>query len=180
MIRRRHGNSLSMSYWRGRESVGGVRGGPGVSCGGSFAGLPNRHAVSWLSGVALAVALVAARWLLGRRMRPEPVDAGTDDTGSALSRWVERTESQIAWSDATRADWDRRLRPMLARQFGFATRQPRARNPGAFAATGRVLFGEQLWAWVDPDNISRTGARESGPGRAGAVFTDIIERLERL
>ena len=139
---------------------------------------PDRDAVSWLSGGALAVALVAARWLLGRRMRPEPVDAGTEDTGSALSRWVERTESQIAWSDATRADWDRRLRPMLARQFEFAARQPRARNPGAFAATGRNLFGEQLWAWVDPDNISRTGAREPGPGRT--LFTDIIERLERL
>jgi hypothetical protein len=140
--------------------------------------LLNRDAAAWLSGGALAVALLAARWLLGRPAWPVSVDAKTEDTATALSRWVERTEAQIAWSEATRADWDRRLRPMLARQFEFATRRPRARNPSAFAATGRVLFGEALWAWVDPDNISRTGTRERGPGRA--VLTEIIERLERL
>ncbi|MBB3753787.1 hypothetical protein FHT44_006309 [Mycolicibacterium sp. BK634] len=95
-----------------------------------------------------------------------------------IARWVERAESQIAWSDSTRADWDRRLRPLLARQFEIATRQPRTRNPTAFATTGRILFGDDLWCWIDPDNISPTGTQERGPGRA--VFVAIIERLERL
>ena len=140
--------------------------------------LPEHEAVAWFSGVAVALALMAARWRLGRVRRPGSVDDPTDDTATALDRWVERTESQIVWSDSTRADWDRRLRPMLARQFEFATRQPRARNPAVFEATGRILFGDELWAWVDPENISRTGTQERGPGRA--AFTDIIERLERL
>ena len=140
--------------------------------------LTDRQAVLRVSGVVLALALVAAWWLLARGVKSEPVDAASDDPGSALSRWVERTKSQIVWSDTTRADWDRRLRPMLARQFELATKRPRARDPKAFEATGRVLFGDELWAWVDPENISRTGAREKGPGRA--TLTDIIERLERL
>jgi hypothetical protein len=67
---------------------------------------------------------------------------------------------------------------MLARQFELATRQPRARNPAAFEAAGRNHFGAELWAWVDPENISRTGTREPGPGRA--TLADIIERLELL
>ncbi|MGH7290932.1 MAG: hypothetical protein ACREJT_06960 [Myxococcota bacterium] len=140
--------------------------------------LAEREAVAWFSGVAVALALIAARWRLARGHRAGSFDAPTDDTATALDRWVERTESQIVWSDSTRADWDRRLRPMLARQFEFATRQPRARNPAAFDATGRILFGDELWAWVDPENVSRTGTQERGPGRA--AFTDIIERLERL
>ncbi|MCV7177004.1 hypothetical protein CG716_25150 [Mycolicibacterium sphagni] len=140
--------------------------------------MPERHAMSWFSGVALALALVAVRWSLGRRPTPGPADGGQDQAGMTIRRWVERAESQIAWSDSTRADWDRRLRPSLARQFEIATRQPRSRNPAAFANTGRILFGDDLWRWVDPDNISRTGAQERGPGRA--VFVHIIERLERL
>jgi hypothetical protein len=140
--------------------------------------LPDGEAVLRFSGVALALVFTAALWLLGRGPTPDPVDPAAADSGSVLNRWVERTETQIAWSDTTRADWDRRLRPMLARQFEFAARQPRARNPAAYEATGRVLFGDELWAWVDPENISRTGSREKGPGRA--AFTDIIERLERL
>jgi hypothetical protein len=131
------------------------------------------------SGVALTLVFVAAGGQLARRTGPSPVETSSDDgTGTALSRWVERTESQIAWSDSTRADWDRRLRPMLARQFERAARQPRSRNPAAFDTAGRVHFGDSLWKWVDPENISRIGTRENGPGRT--VLTDILERLERL
>jgi hypothetical protein len=140
--------------------------------------LPPGEAVLRFSGVALAVAFAIALWLVGRGLRPGFVDTANDDRGTVLDRWVERTESQIAWSDTTRADWDRRLRPMLARQFELATRQPRARNPDAFEAAGRNHFGDELWVWVDPENISRTGSRDRGPGRA--VLSDIIERLERL
>jgi hypothetical protein len=140
--------------------------------------LPGGSAASWILGAAVAAALGAARWRLGRAPRPGAVDAWADDSGASLSRWVERAESQIAWSDATRADWDRRLRPMLARQFELASRRARARNPVAFDATGRVHFGDELWAWVDPENVSRTGTREPGAGKA--AFTAIIERLEQL
>ncbi|BBY66872.1 hypothetical protein [Mycolicibacterium helvum] len=149
-----------------------------LAAGAVVALVPDHHAISWFSGVSLAIALLAARRSLGRRASVDAAHARPDDAGMTLSRWAERAESQIAWSDSSRADWDRRVRPMLARQFEFATRQPRARNPAALAVTGRILFGDELWRWVDPDNISRTGAQERGPGRA--VLIGIIERLERL
>lgn len=140
--------------------------------------LTDREVMLRFSGIALALMFAAAGWLLTRRTRAESLDASSDDTDSALSRWVERTESQIAWSESTRADWDRRLRPMLARQFERAARQPRSRNPQAFDAAGRVHFGDELWKWVDPENISRRGRQEKAPGQT--VLTDILERLERL
>jgi hypothetical protein len=67
---------------------------------------------------------------------------------------------------------------MLARQFELATGQRKARDPRAFEATGRMLFGPQLWQWVDPENVSRTGNREAGPGRA--ALDEILQRLERV
>lgn len=44
--------------------------------------------------------------------------------------------------------------------------------------TGRMVFGDELWQWVDPQNISRTGGREPGPGRE--VLHDILVRLAKL
>ncbi|TDO12255.1 hypothetical protein EV580_3981 [Mycobacterium sp. BK086] len=142
----------------------------GLSIGG-------HHAVPWTSGIALALASLAARCMLGRDPRLMQIPT-SDDADSSLSRWVERTEAQIAWADSTRADWDRRLRPTLAWQFERVARQPRSRDPAAFDRTGRVLFGDELWVWVDPENVARTGGRAPGPGRA--VFTAIVEHLERL
>jgi hypothetical protein len=140
--------------------------------------LVDREAVLQYSGVAVALAFMAVRWHLARGVKSEPVDSPDEDTRTPLSRWLDRTASQVSWSDSSRADWDRRVRPMLARQFELAIRQPKFRNPKSFDAAGRVHFGDELWAWVDPENISRTGTREQGPGRA--VLNDIIERLERL
>ena len=54
----------------------------------------------------------------------------------------------------------------------------RIMDPNAFATTGRMLFGERLWPWVDPDNVSRTGTTEPGPGRD--TLDEILRRLERL
>lgn len=140
--------------------------------------LVDREAVLQYSGVAVALAFMAVRWHLARGVKFEPAAGLDEDTRTPLSRWLDRTTSQISWSDSSRADWDRRVRPMLARQFELAIRQPKFRNPRAFDATGRGHFGDDLWAWVDPENISRTGTREKGPGRA--VLNDIIECLERL
>ena len=99
----------------------------------------------------------------------------TDDAAESLQRWRSRTESSIQWADATRADWDRHLRPRLAREFVLATRQ---RDPAALAATGRIVFGDDLWRWVDPSDISRTGSREPGPGYA--TLEEILRRMEFL
>jgi len=90
-----------------------------------------------------------------------------------LQRWKSRTESTIQWADATRADWDRHLRPKLAAEFILATRH---RDPTALKATGRIVFGDELWRWVDPSDISRTGSREPGPG--SATLEEILRRME--
>jgi hypothetical protein len=67
---------------------------------------------------------------------------------------------------------------MLARRFAITTGLNHAKDPAAFDATGRMLFGPQLWAWVNPNNVAQTGARESGPGRA--TLAEILERLEAV
>lgn len=163
-----------------RVKVSAVVCGAAVVAGGQVLAreLSNGTAAQLWSGLGFALALLVLRWLLGRAPRTAVAVQGSDDDGASLARWVERTESQITWSDTTRADWDRRVRPTLARQFELATRQPRVRDRAGFDAMGRVVFGDELWVWVDPDNVSPTGMGEPGPGRG--VLVGVIERLERL
>jgi hypothetical protein len=129
------------------------------------------------AGVALALVLLNIRGVVGHQAEPE-VDANPDDLGDTLRRWLSTTETTIRWSDSTRADWDRHLRPMLARRFEMATGQRQAKDPMAFQAGGRMLFGNELWEWVNPNNVVRTGDREPGPGRA--TLEEILQRLEQV
>jgi hypothetical protein len=138
----------------------------------------DREDVLTVSAVVLTAALIAARLALVGRRETDPTANGPDERSAALRRWVDRTETMIGWSEASRADWDRRLRPMLARQFELATGQRKARDAKAFHATGQMLFGAELWQWVDPENVSRTGVHEPGPGRA--ALDEILRRLERV
>ena len=85
---------------------------------------------------------------------------------------------RISRAEATRTDWDRHLRPMLARQFEMATGQKRIKDRAAYHATGQMLFGADLWVWVDPENVARHGADEPGPGRE--ALDEILQRLERV
>ncbi|ATA29296.1 hypothetical protein MLM_3249B [Mycobacterium lepraemurium] len=80
-----------------------------------------------------------------------------DDLGDSLRRWFAAAETTIRWSESTRADWDRHLRPMLARRYAIATGQRQAKDPAFFQATGQMLFGAELWEWVNPNNVTRTG-----------------------
>ncbi len=41
-----------------------------------------------------------------------------------------------------------------------------------------MLFGEDLWEWVNPNNVARTGDRQPGPGRA--TLEAILQRLEQV
>ena len=137
----------------------------------------DREDVVVASGVAVAAVLFAARWHLTHRDATDD-ETARDDAGASLRRWRTRTETLISWSETSRSDWDRRLRPMLARQFELATGVRKAKSPSAFRATGEMLFGAELWPWVDPENISRTGGREPGPGRD--ALDEILQRLERI
>ena len=135
-------------------------------------------ATRWIlpaAGGAAALVLLAARMGLGGpRHRPANQPAA-DDGAESLQRWKSRTEATIARADSTRADWDRHLRPRLAREFIQATRQ---NDHAALAATGRIVFGDELWPWVDPSNISRSGGRELAPGYA--TLAEILRRMEEL
>lgn len=126
------------------------------------------------AGVAVALFALQVRGnLAGIRhgLRDEPA---TDPALESLYRWRSQTEALVQWADASRGEWDRYLRPKLARDFLQATRQ---KEPAAVAAAGRLLFGEDLWQWVDPQNVSRARRSDPAPGRA--TLDTILERLEQ-
>lgn len=141
-------------------------------------GAHDRRLILIVSGCALALALVAVRWQFAREAETGWEQTASDDAAESLRRWRSRTEILISRSEATRTDWDRHLRPMLARQFELATGQRRTRNSAAYHATGEMLFGPQLWEWVNPENVARGGTDKSGPGRA--TLDEILQRLERV
>jgi hypothetical protein len=139
--------------------------------------LHDRHLVLAVSGVAAALVLLSIRRVLGHGLKPA-AEADDDNLRDSLRRWQATTETTIRWSDSTRADWDRHLRPMLARRFEIATGHGQAKDPTTFHAIGRMLFGPELWEWVNPNNVSRTGGHEPGPGRA--KLEEILQRLEQV
>jgi hypothetical protein len=118
------------------------------------------------AGVALALVLLNIRRFLGHEVDPEAKSDSEDVAG--LQRW----------SDSSRADWDRHLRPMLARRFEIATGQRQAKDPAAFLATGRMLFGPKLWDWVNPNNVASKDKDARGPGRG--ALEEILLKLEQV
>jgi hypothetical protein len=140
--------------------------------------VPDRRYVLWASGIAVALVLLGVRRYLVHDIQPVAAEAGFNDPGELLRRWLSRTETLIQWSESTRSDWDKHLRPMLARQFEMATGQKKSKDPAAFEATGRILLGDELWQWVDPENVAYSGGREPGPGRT--ALDEILQRLERV
>lgn len=139
---------------------------------------PDRQLTLIISGAAVALSLLAVRWVLVRDADANAEQPLADDAAKGLQRWLSRTETMIGHSETTRRDWDRHLRPMLARQFEMATGQKRNKDRTAYHATGTMLFGAQLWDWVNPENVSRGGADQPGPGRA--ALDEILQRLERV
>lgn len=141
--------------------------------------LPDRGGAEALTGVAVGLVLLSTRNYLSEVADPPVSDSVPNDVGESLQHWISRTEALIAWSETTRLDWDRRVRPVLARQFEMATKanQRRITDPAEFQATGKMLFGE-LWQWVDPDNVVRGGAARRGPGRR--TLERIFECLEQV
>lgn len=138
-----------------------------------------RHLMVPAAGVATAVLLVGIRqWMGAFGAEPQPGQQGPEMAGDdVLRHWMSGTQTRIHWSESTRMDWDRHWRPILARRFELATGQRQAKDPVAFAAAGRTLFGDRLWPWVDPGNISRAGGHEPGPGRG--ALEQILHRLEQ-
>ena len=84
----------------------------------------------------VACALLALRWYLVREPGVDAEEPRADDAAESLRRWLSRTETLISRSEATRRDWDRHLRPMLARQFEMATGQKRSKDRAAYQRHG--------------------------------------------
>jgi len=134
--------------------------------------------VPWISGGIAAVVLLVGIRLVYRGSQSEPTEPPVDGPAESMRRWIVRTESLIRWADSSQAEWDRHLRPRLAREFMMATGQRQGRDPAAMAATGRMVFGDDLWQWVDPSNVSAANARDRAPGRE--ALYEILQRLERV
>lgn len=139
--------------------------------------LHDRRFLLAASGAALALVLLNVRHVLGRGIQPT-VELDPDDMGDSLRRWLSATETTIRWADSTRGDWDRHLRPMLARRYEMATGQRQFKDLAAYHASGRMLFGAELWQWVNPNNVARAVDRQPGPGRA--ALEEILRKLEQV
>jgi hypothetical protein len=138
--------------------------------------LRQRQVLLAAAGVVVALLLLGILRLLGASST-DPWANHADEAENSLRSWISGTETRIHRSETNRTDWDRNWRPILAQRFGMTTGQMRSKDPAAFDAIGRMLFGAQLWEWVDPGNVARTGGDEPGPGRA--VLEEILQRLEQ-
>lgn len=140
--------------------------------------LRQRRLMLAVTGVAVAFLLLGIRRLLEARDAESTLDQqDPGGTEASLRHWLSGTATRIHWSEATRTDWDRHWRPILARRFEITTGQRQAKDRAAFAAAGQLLFGPALWEWVDPANVVRDGGQQPGPGRA--VLEEILQRLEQ-
>ena len=125
-----------------------------------------------VGGIALGLFAVQLTGRLARTGDDGPDPYESNAALEALQRWKSQTEELIRWADGTRGDWDRHLRPKLARDFMVATKQ---KESDAIDSTGRFVFGD-LWEWVDPQNAAPARRNEPGPGRD--ALDEILQRLE--
>ncbi|MBU3750624.1 MAG: hypothetical protein FGM52_09250 [Mycobacterium sp.] len=127
-----------------------------------------------IGGVAVAVFALQLTGRLARGARDGADGSEPSEALESLMRWKAQTEELIHWADGSRGEWDRYLRPKLARDFLIATKQ---KDPAAVASAGHLVFGAELWQWVDPQNVSAARRGEPGPGRD--ALDEILRRLEQ-
>ncbi|MCX4093499.1 hypothetical protein [Nocardia sp. alder85J] len=138
-----------------------------------------------LAPVLAAVPLTATLALLIRSLTVRRPAAGApEDTeiengpAEMLRRWHARAQMLADRADGSRADWDRHLRPLLAKEFELSTGHRLAKDRRATAAVGRMQFGPELWQWVDPENTRPRAQDERAPGRA--ALDEILRRLQEM
>lgn len=86
---------------------------------------------------------------------------------------LDHAEALVTWAEGTRRDWDRHVRPVLARVV--EDRYGGGRGDGAHEISA-ALFGERLWPLVDPAAAFTDDLGAPGPGRAALV--KILDTLE--
>ncbi len=134
-----------------------------------------------VAGIPVAVALGWLIWSLFERAEARAEDQIDDmENGPAemLQRWHARAQMLADRADGTRADWDRHLRPLLAKEFELSSGQRVAKNRRAVETAGIHQFGPELWRWVDPANSALRDQTSRAPGRA--ALDEILSRLQRM
>lgn len=140
-----------------------------------------RGATLIAAGLPVALACGQLIWSLRERTAPPPEDNYDEiENGPAemLRRWHARAEMLAHRADGTRADWDRHLRPLLAKEFELSTGLRVAKNRRATEAAGLLQFGPDLWRWVDPADSALRDQTGRAPGRA--ALDEILRRLQRM
>lgn len=136
-----------------------------------------------LTGVPVLGALGLLTWSLAGRPRARiHADPADDDIANGpaemLYRWLARAQMLADRADGTRADWDRHLRPLLAKEFELSSGHRIAKNRRATQVAGRLQFGPELWRWVDPANSALREEKTRAPGRA--ALDEILRRLQEM
>ncbi|WP_327143392.1 hypothetical protein [Nocardia sp. NBC_01327] len=136
-----------------------------------------------IAGIPVAGALGLLVWSLlerARRRRPTGPDDHEIDNGPAemLQRWQARAQMLADRAEGTRADWDRHLRPLLAKEFESNSGHRMAKNRRAHEAAGQLQFGPELWRWVDPANSALRDQTNPAPGRP--ALDEILRRLQNM
>ncbi|MFD4462321.1 hypothetical protein [Nocardia sp. NPDC058480] len=140
----------------------------------------NHDSVLLAVTVPVAAALAMLVWSLRHRViREEPLTEYIDNgPAEMLGRWHARAEMLTARADGTRADWDRHLRPLLAKEFEVSTGLRISKNRRATEAAGQLQFGPELWRWVDPANSALRDHTGRAPGRE--ALDEILRRLQTM
>ncbi|QLY31470.1 hypothetical protein [Nocardia huaxiensis] len=141
-----------------------------------------RDALLLVAGLPVAGALGLLVWSLlerSRRLRIMPGDNEIDNgPADMLRRWEARASMLADRADGSRADWDRHLRPLLAKEFELTSGHRMAKNRRATEAAGQLLFGPELWRWVDPANSALRDQSNPAPGRP--ALDEILRRLQNM
>ncbi|MET7768104.1 hypothetical protein [Nocardia sp. NPDC005366] len=134
-----------------------------------------------VAAVPLALAMIQLTLGLRRRAEveaDEPADDMENGPAEMLYRWQARAQMLADRAEGTRADWDRHLRPLLAKEFELSTGLRVAKNRRATEAAGILQFGPELWRWVDPANSALRDQTSRAPGRA--ALDEILRRLQGM
>ncbi|MVU79370.1 hypothetical protein GPX89_19250 [Nocardia sp. ET3-3] len=142
-----------------------------------------RDSLVAIAGIPVAGALGLLVWSLVERSRrltpPEPEDNDIDNgPAEMLRRWQARAQMLADRSEGSRADWDRHLRPLLAKEFELTSGHRMNKNRRALEVAGQLQFGPELWRWVDPANSALRDQVNSAPGRA--ALDEILRRLQDM
>jgi hypothetical protein len=135
-----------------------------------------------VAGIPVAVALVTLVWALAYRPGVREDDYGDNEIDNGptemLHRWHARASMLADRADGSRADWDRHLRPLLAKEFELSSGHRITKDRRATEAAGVLQFGPELWKWVDPANSQLRDQSTRAPGRA--ALEEILRRLQAL